>query len=239
LRKKRRRFLLLLQGEAWDDADTARSEGKKTGFLSHLYIKVIFLPRQARDKHRESTQEGEMRFFWYMQETAQTTSMSALVRQASPAVQDALRESMRGLAEAKRDAGFTSSAAPPPAESAMEMARTASALSRATGAKTPRLSHLILKAISLPRQAPGKSWETRDDAFSDRNLEGLDRWDDSYYSRLYRWWSTHALSGEKKKNKKKKKKKKQRRAPSFSFSVLAMPSWWRVRCFIKTGSGRT
>ena len=70
-----------------------------------------------------------------MQETARTTSMSALVRQASPAVQDALRESMRGLAEAKRDAGFTSSAAPPPAESAMEMARTASALSRATGTK--------------------------------------------------------------------------------------------------------
>jgi len=97
-----------------------------------------------------------------MQETAQTTSMSALVRQASPAVQDALRESMRGLAEAKRDAGFTSSAAPPPAESAMEMARTASALSRATGAKTPRLSHLILKAISLPRQAPSGKAEKRE-----------------------------------------------------------------------------
>jgi hypothetical protein len=32
--------------------------GKKTGgFFRHLYIKVIFLPRQARDKHRESTQK--------------------------------------------------------------------------------------------------------------------------------------------------------------------------------------
>eukprot|EP01043_Picozoa_sp_COSAG02_P007299 COSAG02_NODE_217_length_28595_cov_19.642371_1_plen_51_part_10 len=31
-----------------------------------------------------------------------------LVRQASPAVQDALRESMRGLEDAKRAAGFTS-----------------------------------------------------------------------------------------------------------------------------------
>jgi hypothetical protein len=30
--------------------------GEKTGFLSHLYIKIIFLPRQARDKHRENTQ---------------------------------------------------------------------------------------------------------------------------------------------------------------------------------------
>jgi hypothetical protein len=32
-------------------------EGKKTGFLSHLYIKVIFLPRQARDKHRENSKK--------------------------------------------------------------------------------------------------------------------------------------------------------------------------------------
>jgi hypothetical protein len=29
--------------------------GEKTVFLSHLYIKVIFLPRQARDKHRENS----------------------------------------------------------------------------------------------------------------------------------------------------------------------------------------
>jgi hypothetical protein len=28
---------------------------KKTGFLSHLYIKTIILPRQARDKHRENS----------------------------------------------------------------------------------------------------------------------------------------------------------------------------------------
>jgi hypothetical protein len=27
----------------------------KNGLLSHLYIKVIFLPRQARDKHRENS----------------------------------------------------------------------------------------------------------------------------------------------------------------------------------------
>jgi hypothetical protein len=26
-------------------------------FLSHLYINAVFLPRQARDKHRESTQK--------------------------------------------------------------------------------------------------------------------------------------------------------------------------------------
>jgi hypothetical protein len=32
-------------------------KGKKTGFLSHLYIKGIFLPRQARDKHRKTQKE--------------------------------------------------------------------------------------------------------------------------------------------------------------------------------------
>eukprot|EP01046_Picozoa_sp_COSAG06_P044422 COSAG06_NODE_5982_length_3170_cov_1755.745360_5_plen_62_part_00 len=31
---------------------------KKTGFLSHLCIKVIFLPRQARDKHRETSKKA-------------------------------------------------------------------------------------------------------------------------------------------------------------------------------------
>ena len=31
---------------------------RKTGFLSHLYLKVIFLPRQARDKHRENSKKA-------------------------------------------------------------------------------------------------------------------------------------------------------------------------------------
>jgi hypothetical protein len=33
---------------------------KKTGFLSHLYIKVIFLPRQARDKHRKTQKKPDL-----------------------------------------------------------------------------------------------------------------------------------------------------------------------------------
>jgi hypothetical protein len=33
------------------------SAGKKTVFLSHLYTKMIFLPRQARDKHRENSKK--------------------------------------------------------------------------------------------------------------------------------------------------------------------------------------
>jgi hypothetical protein len=32
--------------------------GKQTGFLSHLYIKVNILPRQARDKHRENSKKA-------------------------------------------------------------------------------------------------------------------------------------------------------------------------------------
>ena len=31
---------------------------RKTAFLCHLYIKTIILPRQARDKHRESSKRA-------------------------------------------------------------------------------------------------------------------------------------------------------------------------------------
>jgi hypothetical protein len=31
--------------------------GEKTVFLSHLYIKMLFLPRQARDKHKENSKK--------------------------------------------------------------------------------------------------------------------------------------------------------------------------------------
>jgi hypothetical protein len=34
-----------------------RHAGNKTVFLSDLYVKLLILPRQARDKHRESTQK--------------------------------------------------------------------------------------------------------------------------------------------------------------------------------------
>jgi hypothetical protein len=39
----------------------ARHAGRlrKRVFLSHLYIKMITLPRQARDKHRESSQKAD------------------------------------------------------------------------------------------------------------------------------------------------------------------------------------
>ena len=32
--------------------------GKKTAFLSHLYIKMLILPKQARDKHRKNSKKG-------------------------------------------------------------------------------------------------------------------------------------------------------------------------------------
>ena len=38
-------------------SETPGTTGEKMVFLSHLYIKMIILPRQARDKYRESTQK--------------------------------------------------------------------------------------------------------------------------------------------------------------------------------------
>ena len=37
-----------------DDDASAAAAGKKTVFLSHLYINMLILPRQARDKHRKT-----------------------------------------------------------------------------------------------------------------------------------------------------------------------------------------
>jgi len=34
--------------------------GEKTVFLSHLYIKMMILPRQARDKHRENSKKARL-----------------------------------------------------------------------------------------------------------------------------------------------------------------------------------
>jgi|EP01046_Picozoa_sp_COSAG06_P031049 hypothetical protein len=39
------------------DSTTHIVTGQKTGFLSHLYIKMTNLPRQARDKHRENSKK--------------------------------------------------------------------------------------------------------------------------------------------------------------------------------------
>jgi hypothetical protein len=44
-------------GSAGEIEQLRPPHGEKTGFSSHLTIKAIFLPRQARDKHRESTQK--------------------------------------------------------------------------------------------------------------------------------------------------------------------------------------
>jgi hypothetical protein len=45
--------------------------GKKTGFLGHLYLKMMILPRQARDKHRENSKKSPFcrsrrrRWWWW------------------------------------------------------------------------------------------------------------------------------------------------------------------------------
>eukprot|EP01046_Picozoa_sp_COSAG06_P023127 COSAG06_NODE_1822_length_8283_cov_33.324255_5_plen_707_part_00 len=41
-----------------DELSALASDGKATPVLRHLYIKMMILPRQARDKHRESTQKN-------------------------------------------------------------------------------------------------------------------------------------------------------------------------------------
>ena len=38
---------------------------RKTQFLSHLYIKTIILPRQARDKHRKNSKKMPFSRFRY------------------------------------------------------------------------------------------------------------------------------------------------------------------------------
>jgi hypothetical protein len=55
LNQKGGAFCVLSGKGVVDEAFHEAFPGKKTGFLSHLYIKVIFLPRQARDKHRENS----------------------------------------------------------------------------------------------------------------------------------------------------------------------------------------
>jgi hypothetical protein len=42
---------------SFDPTNATGKKEKRLLFLSHLYIKCIILPRQARDKHRESTQK--------------------------------------------------------------------------------------------------------------------------------------------------------------------------------------
>eukprot|EP01046_Picozoa_sp_COSAG06_P043484 COSAG06_NODE_5700_length_3313_cov_3.423460_5_plen_119_part_00 len=39
----------------------SHTEVRKRHFLSHLYIKTIFLPRQARDRHRENSKRDRFR----------------------------------------------------------------------------------------------------------------------------------------------------------------------------------
>jgi hypothetical protein len=52
---------LIFAGRELEDdltlADYNCEQARKRHFLSHLYIKCIILPRQARDKHRENSKK--------------------------------------------------------------------------------------------------------------------------------------------------------------------------------------
>ncbi len=51
-----------------------------TAFLSRLYLNTTFLPRQARDKHRESTQKS-LRFYISIEGAEQTTAWLVALRE--------------------------------------------------------------------------------------------------------------------------------------------------------------
>jgi hypothetical protein len=55
-------FLITATCKMFRPCSSCFSTKNKTATLSHLYIETIILPRQARDKHRESTQK-KMAFF--------------------------------------------------------------------------------------------------------------------------------------------------------------------------------
>ena len=52
-----------------DEIQLKAAQVRKTYFLSHLHIKMMISPRQARDKHRESTQKKRDRFVIGVQQT--------------------------------------------------------------------------------------------------------------------------------------------------------------------------
>jgi len=65
---------------------------RKRHFSSHLYIKCIILPRQARDEHRESTQkkcrfpslQATLSRVWCLEELRVAMLMGKKVRIAMP-----------------------------------------------------------------------------------------------------------------------------------------------------------
>jgi hypothetical protein len=64
------------RGEVQSVVARLRRRCEKRHFLRHLYIKTIILPRLARDKHRESTQnKGAFSLGWMERAAAQPSSL--------------------------------------------------------------------------------------------------------------------------------------------------------------------
>jgi hypothetical protein len=76
---------------------------RKTAFLSHLYVKTIILPRQARDKHRENSKK----------EAVFPTSLSESSSSSSPPPPPAFSASAaRGVLPGVSSPSLSSSIAP-------------------------------------------------------------------------------------------------------------------------------
>ena len=90
---------------AGSNADSGRDSGAKLqrSFSSATYDKMLSNPKLDAEQRKKILAMKERRA---AKEAALETTMTELVRTASPATQAALREAMAGLEEARRAAGF-------------------------------------------------------------------------------------------------------------------------------------
>jgi hypothetical protein len=103
---------------AGSSADSGRDSGAvlQRSFSSATYDKMLSNPKLDAEQRKKILAMKERRA---AKEVALETTMTDLVRTASPATQAALREAMAGLEEARREAGFgAQSPSPSPQEAA-------------------------------------------------------------------------------------------------------------------------
>eukprot|EP01043_Picozoa_sp_COSAG02_P007300 COSAG02_NODE_217_length_28595_cov_19.642371_2_plen_347_part_00 len=121
-------------GTAEAGAGAGTGTGLQRSFSAATYDKMLANPKLNAAQREKITAMRERRA---AKEAVLESSMTELVRTASPATQAALREAMAGLEEARCAAGFEAPAtakaspAPAPGESVTALVRTASAATQA------------------------------------------------------------------------------------------------------------